>query len=217
MSASTPRTGLKTWDGSDPFLRSDFNDNFRKIDSYPGAYICTSSTRPSWGAAQAGMKIIESDTRRELIWNGSSWREPLTAPPLFIGWLRPWTTFVGGAGGSFVVGSIQINRPGTLFIIVTTEVACYSDMAMTYEVAPQVNGNDCIVGGGTNWQVMPNTSPWGAGYYRSEISAAIGAANVVPGTATYGLRVHAGNLTPIGQIMLPTVRAACILTNYTDS
>jgi len=63
MSQLTPHLGLKKPDGSDPFLRQDFDDNYDVLDAAPGIYICTSSTHPTtWGDNQVGRGIIEVDT-----------------------------------------------------------------------------------------------------------------------------------------------------------
>ena len=43
--------GLKLNDPSDSFELSDFVANWETIDASPGTYICTSNTRPNWGAA----------------------------------------------------------------------------------------------------------------------------------------------------------------------
>lgn len=56
---------------TDPFSTSDIKKNWEAIDAAPGSYICTSSTRPTWTAAQAGRKIIETNTELEWMWNGT--------------------------------------------------------------------------------------------------------------------------------------------------
>lgn len=59
---------------SDPFVTQDLANNWAKIDAAPGSTICTSSTRPTWGSAQNGMKIFETDTGLEWWWNGTVWK-----------------------------------------------------------------------------------------------------------------------------------------------
>lgn len=56
---------------SDQFSTQDIADNWGKIDSAPGVYICTSTSRPTWTAAQAGRLIIETDTGLEWRWTGT--------------------------------------------------------------------------------------------------------------------------------------------------
>lgn len=63
MSQLTPHLGLKKPDGTDPFLRQDFDDNYDLLDTVPGMFICTSTTHPTtWGDNQVGRAIIEVDT-----------------------------------------------------------------------------------------------------------------------------------------------------------
>lgn len=73
MSSLSTRLALKRPDGTDPFLRLDFVNNWNKLDQYPGTFVCTSGTRPSWGDAQIGMNIYETDTKREYRWTGADW------------------------------------------------------------------------------------------------------------------------------------------------
>ena len=80
MSTRTTKMNLVSNSGSDSFLLQDFATNWNTLDSAPGIYICTSQTRPTWGSNQAGRAIVETDTFRNLIWNGGNWQEPLVAP-----------------------------------------------------------------------------------------------------------------------------------------
>lgn len=52
--------------------------NLQKLDDVPGYKPCTSGTRPSWGAAQAGMLIVETDTGLIWRWDGTNFKR--TAP-----------------------------------------------------------------------------------------------------------------------------------------
>lgn len=123
MSTTSQHMGLKIPDGSDPFLRTDFVNNYNLIDQYPGDWICTSTTRPAWGTAQAGMKIIETDTRRTMLWNGTSFNELLYGPAVWWGALRPNATLARSTTVSFTVGTFTVNRPGSLVAFATTEYA----------------------------------------------------------------------------------------------
>lgn len=63
MSSQSPHLGLKVPDGSDPFLRQDFVDNYGILDGAPGVFLCTSTTHPTtWGDNQVGRLICETDT-----------------------------------------------------------------------------------------------------------------------------------------------------------
>ena len=42
----TANIGLHQWAGTDPFLREDFNENFRKIDTAVGGLLCSEVAVP---------------------------------------------------------------------------------------------------------------------------------------------------------------------------
>lgn len=106
MGTLTTRLGLKKPADTDPFLTSDFDNIYDTIDSYPGRWVCTSTTLPSWTAAQAGQQVYCTDTKTPLEWTGSSWVDPLAVPP---GWdlVTALNTSVSpaplGAGSEIVV------------------------------------------------------------------------------------------------------------------
>jgi hypothetical protein len=70
----TSRLLLNSPLGSDPFLRQDFTENWDILDKNPGIFVCTSTSPPAWGGAQAGRKIFETDTRRIRNWTGTGWQ-----------------------------------------------------------------------------------------------------------------------------------------------
>lgn len=55
----------------DAFSTADIRNNWEKIDAAPGAFICTSGSRPTWTAAQEGRHIYETNTGLEWIWDGA--------------------------------------------------------------------------------------------------------------------------------------------------
>ena len=72
MPTPTSRLGLLKPSTSDVFSTSDLAANWQKIDDNPGVYLCTSTTRPTWGAAHKGREIMETDTLLKWIWTGSA-------------------------------------------------------------------------------------------------------------------------------------------------
>ena len=66
MAPKTQRLRLNNPGSSDPFLVSDLTENWNVLDAHPGVHICTLATRPTWGAAQDGQLIYETD--RSLYW-----------------------------------------------------------------------------------------------------------------------------------------------------
>lgn len=73
MSSSSPHLGLVVPTEADRFSTEDLANNWGKIDAAPGTYICTSTTRPSWGLPQAGQKIYETNTNLTWTWTGTGW------------------------------------------------------------------------------------------------------------------------------------------------
>lgn len=71
MTQPSQKMGLVLPSTVDPFSTADIKGNWEKIDAAPGSHICTSSTRPVWTAAQAGRKIIETNTQLEWMWTGT--------------------------------------------------------------------------------------------------------------------------------------------------
>lgn len=52
------------------YSRTEYYNNLGIIDQFPGVFICTSSTRPTWGSAHEGMEIWETDRNLRWRWNG---------------------------------------------------------------------------------------------------------------------------------------------------
>lgn len=78
VTSPSPRMGLLIPQPQDQFSTALYQTNFQILDSAPGAYICTSTTRPpigtasgSWWTAQKGRKIIETDTGLEWMFDGT--------------------------------------------------------------------------------------------------------------------------------------------------
>jgi hypothetical protein len=73
MATTTLRMALNKHSLADSFRLIDYTQNWDKLDSYPGIFICTSTTRPStWGAPQTGQSIRETDSKLTWVWNGSA-------------------------------------------------------------------------------------------------------------------------------------------------
>lgn len=74
MSSNTPRLGLKRPVTADGFVTLDHFNNLTLLDAYPGAFICTASTRPTgWGVGNTGQGIFETDTSLNWRWSGTAW------------------------------------------------------------------------------------------------------------------------------------------------
>ena len=138
--AKTSKIGLTTNLNTDPFLLSDFTNNWNILDSQPGFFPCTSSTRPSWGAAQAGRNIVETDTGRYLRWSGSAWKEPVLASPAWLMMSSPRQAVSAGTATTYTLGTIKVLRPCTLFIINTATAGIRNTAGQWVSTSTQVNG-----------------------------------------------------------------------------
>lgn len=74
MTTPSPKLQLAVPSQVDPFSTDDLAANWGKIDAAPGSFICTSTTRPVWTSAQAGRKILETNTGLEWWWDGDEWK-----------------------------------------------------------------------------------------------------------------------------------------------
>lgn len=219
MSTLSQHMGLKIPDGSDPFLRTDFVQNYNTQDKYPGVWICTSTTRPTWGSGQAGMLIMETDTRRTMMWSGTTWREMLTGPAVWYGSMRPQVMVGAGTMVTYVVGTFTVNRPGSLLGITTTEHAlpCRGYTGATTRV--MIDGADANFDGPNQHgeyvqTAFPNTSTFGTDRWYQTVCS-IGVRNVSAGTHSVGIRVTTQSGAD-SQLKLTSVRAMAMFVNATD-
>ena len=222
MSTTSPRMGLKVPDGSDPFLRTDFVQNLGTQDNYPGNWICTSTTRPSWGTQQTGMCITETDTRRTLLWTGTTWREMLYGPAIWWGSLRPGTRIGDHAQVSYVVGTFTVNRPGTLLGITTTELGLPSNGYIDLNVRVMIDGAQANWDGDalgeyveSNWN---NTGTTPALDQFGTTIASMGVRNISAGTHSIGFMVStmASGIGANTTARITSCRAMAMFVNGTD-
>jgi hypothetical protein len=71
MSTTTSRAGYVLPVGGEFCDVNVVNANMTKVDAQIGAFVCTSSTRPS--SPYSGQFIHETDTGMISLWNGSAW------------------------------------------------------------------------------------------------------------------------------------------------
>ncbi|MFJ4902870.1 hypothetical protein [Streptomyces sp. NPDC088727] len=219
MSGTTPRLGLKTHDESDPFLRQDFNDNSARLDASPGSFLCTSASRPAWGANQSGMRVYETDTRREVVWTGTAWREVLTAPPVWTGWLRPDVALGHNTHVYYKLATFNVTRPGALLVDMAVEVAIQSLYTMNLNFRVQVDGNDAQIGSSASYLRVEQVHTSGSGWQRSYMVPALGLRSVGVGTHNFGIHMYTipEATTKAGSCRLVTARGSALLVNSTDT
>jgi hypothetical protein len=221
MSTTSPHIGYKVPDGSDPFLRTDFVANYGLADNFPGDWICTSTTRPTWGASQTGMKITETDTRRTMLWTGSTWREMLTGPAMWWGSLRPNVMIGKGTTVTYVVGTFTVNRPGTLFGLLTTEIGIPSNGYIAGNVLCMIDGSQANWDGSGFGEYFKadhsNTGTTAGQNDFTDTITSVGVRTISAGTHSIGLRMIIPTYSTINTAARVTsTRAMAMFVNGTD-
>jgi hypothetical protein len=137
---------LKRNDGTDPFLRQDFVDNWNKLDAAPGVHICDSTTRPTWGSSQAGRLIWLTDWKQFQFWDGSAWNNPRQSVPFFAGGAIFDATVGKNATPLYNVVNFTTPQPTTLAIMMSTTVSCDSRFTQDVYFRINVDGGDLLLG-----------------------------------------------------------------------
>ena len=198
MSTFTPRLQLKRNDGSDPFKRQDFTDNWNKLDAAPGVTPCTSTSRPAWGAAQAGRAILETDTRCEYVWSGTAWLPILTATSAWVLGVNPSATIAKGAQVTYTLGTITTSRPGTLLVDLTGIMACLDTTQQQVSLIPYVN--NAAINNQSQGLIQWTGSNNNGSYNDYRTTNCKGWKAVAPGTHTIQARVAVGTLSTLSII-----------------
>lgn len=71
MTTTSDRLGIEKPTETDDFDVDELAENWQKVDDHPGVFICTSGSRPAWGAPHEGMLIYEQDRDLYWSWTGS--------------------------------------------------------------------------------------------------------------------------------------------------
>lgn len=146
MSTLTPRMSLKRPDDTDPFLTTDFVSNYNILDAAPGAHICTSTTRPSWGSAQAGRTVFLTDYKCFQYWDGSAWQNERGAAGMFAGGSIFNATISKNTSVTYNLLTISTPRPCTLAIFMNATISC--DSRFNQDVYGRIvfDGGDVLLG-----------------------------------------------------------------------
>lgn len=218
MSTRTKKLNLINNTGSDPFLLSDFANNWAAIDASPGVYVCTSKTRPTWGTNQAGRTIVETDTFRQLIWNGGNWQEPLVAPGVWQFETAPSLNIGGnGVNTSWTLGSVSVKRACQL-ITWTSVVASRgldNTQAANINLAGRIDGTNSNMSGAYTGMLQWSTQQYFSNSWTDYKSATMfGYRRVTPGTHTIGVAATTGTSTRSGdtKIMLRALSVVVMAT-----
>lgn len=212
----SPRLSLKRNDGADPFLRQDFIDNWDKIDLAPGVHICTSGSRPTWGADEAGRQIWETDMRRNVGWTGSTWIEELSVAAAWTRSLSVNATVSNNTTANYTVGTITSTCPGNILIHCNVRLGCTPSSTQSAYALVLVDGVDRSVGGlGASFtQWLDTNAVYPSADHRT--IPIIATANIASGTHTIVASVHVNNLSGIdcfvGNIALDAMMVNSVTT-----
>lgn len=146
MSTQTPKIGLKRPDGTDPFLRTDFVNNYNLLDQSPGVYICDSTTLPVWGSAQAGRMVFLTDYKQLRYWDGAAWQDERTAVPMFAAGAIFDATIGKNTTPTYSVCTFTTSRPCTLAIFMNATVSCDSQHTQDFYLRVNFDNSDLLLG-----------------------------------------------------------------------
>jgi len=214
MSTLTPRLQLKRPDGADAFKRQDFVDNWNLLDAAPGLHICTSTSRPTWAAAHAGRTILETDTKREVLWTGTSWQDPLSAPPVWFLSKAIGQTLSKGASGTYTIGTFKNTRPLTATVIMNLRLACIPINAQVCFGSILIDGVERTLSTGWTDFVQWSDNNAVASYNDYRYLNMIAPVSVQPGTHTVAVRATVGTIST-RTVNVNALSAVIIGTNQT--
>lgn len=109
MPTSSARLGIAKPTTADDFDTAELAANWQLVDDHPGIFICTSGTRPSWGANQDGMQIYETDTDLYWRWDGAAFAR--TAAKGYLAGTSRTTNVTENAGVPITILSQAVTVP----------------------------------------------------------------------------------------------------------
>ena len=147
MSTLTTRLGLKRPDDTDPFQTQDFVDNYNLLDAAPGVHVCTSATRPSWSAAQAGRTVFLTDWKCFQYWDGSAWQNERAAAGMFSGGAVFDATMSKNAVSTYNLVNFTTPRSCSLAVMMNVTASCDSRFSQSVYGRIVFDGGDTLLGG----------------------------------------------------------------------
>lgn len=199
MATYSTYLGLKLNSATDPFLLSDFIGNWTLLDGSPGVYICTSSSRPSWTAAQAGRLIFMTDYKALSYWSGTAWQDCRDAAPVFASGVYLNANIAHNTSSSRTVINLTCSRACSLAIAVTGTYLCDANYSQDVYQRVLVDGAGSTANqlGGYREQlrfVRDTTAPGNAGMCATSFQVVSG---IAPGAHTIGLGIDVGNTSSV--------------------
>lgn len=214
MSTLSPRLNLKRPDDSDPFLTQDFVDNYNKLDAAPGAHICTSTTRPSWGSSQAGRTIFVTDWKCFQFWDGSAWQDERAAAGLFAGGAIFDATLSKDATAIYTLINFTTPRPATIAVMMNMTVGCDARFTQTIFGRVVLDGGDLLLGGYSDAMRFTGNSGDAAATTQMTLPM-IAIANVSAGAHTLGGKITVGSYNT--SVVLRGMKTVAVLGTYASN
>jgi hypothetical protein len=160
MGTPTARAGvIKPGSGESQDI-AVLNQGADRWDELVGSFVCTSGTRP---AAFTGMKIYETDTDREYVYEGG-WKQtsgPLVVQPFTANWtamgaqtFATEVNIIGATSPAFSADNVKKYQIGIQWYnsvtTVTTDILIMRLRRTTNAAADTIVGQTLILGGGVN-------------------------------------------------------------------
>jgi hypothetical protein len=165
------------------------------------------------------MRIFETDTRRELMWSGTAWREILSAPPVWTGYIQPAVSMGNNTHVYYKLATFQVNRPGSLLVVLESEVAVQTIYTANFHNRPQVDGGDCQIGTSSSFSRVAQTNTSGNGWSRSYMVGSLGLRSVGVGSHNFGIHFFTTPTATTSKVtvQLSSVRGYAMLVNSQDT
>lgn len=210
MTTKSPKLGLTLPTTIDPFKTADIAANWSTIDGSPGIFPCTSSTRPTWGTAQAGRTIVETDTHRSLQWTGTAWQEPAVAVGEWGFGIDPNATLGPNANATYTLGTINVQRPCIALIIHTVRAEFRPFMTQWLTCNPKVDGSTKLLGSHGAFLQWADLSAATSTAYDSRSATCFAHATLSPGNHTISSGVATGG-TAGASVWLNTIQTILLV------
>lgn len=214
MSTLSPKLQLKRPDDTDPFLTADFVANYNILDAAPGAFICTSSTRPAWGSGQAGRTIFLTDWKCFQYWDGATWQATRDATSMFAGGAIFDASLSKNSSTTYNMITLTTPRSGTLAIHMNMMFTC--DARFTQSMLGRIifDGGEIFLGGFSDGQRFVG-DPGDTTAQSQGVLHCMGIANASAGTHTIGGKVVVGSYNT--SITLHGIKVIATLGTYASN
>jgi hypothetical protein len=197
MATYSTYLGLKINSATDPFLLSDFTGNWTILDGSPGIYVCTSTSRPAWTAAQAGRLIFMTDYKALSYWDGAAWQDARNASPVFAAGVFLNANIAKGTTGNYTAINLTCPRTCSLAVAITATYLCAANANQDLWQRVLIDGAGATGNqlGGYREQLRFTASAGVAGSAGMCATSFQVVAGLTAGTHTVGLAVDVGTIS----------------------